>query len=178
MKLCKFTQDKLSTRKQTRLFICWATQFALHHHYNIEKFTFKGNNKLFGVYSYDVLVDHPLTKNFQSYYIPQSRYTNFGIQDIKDKTDLTIVSTHPEFGADLLISKDNKDIYINGHLEYAPNTLHTDYIRDCKKGLTISLPENYYAHDNSSNLVMRRWKPFADSFFNTFVTMVNTDKSK
>ncbi|WP_313020851.1 homoserine O-acetyltransferase/O-succinyltransferase family protein [Macrococcoides bohemicum] len=63
-------------------------------------------------------------------------------------------------------------------LEYAPNTLHTEYICDCKKGLTISLPENYYAHDNSSNLVMRRWKPFVDSFFNAFVTMVNTDKIK
>ncbi|MCG7419112.1 homoserine O-succinyltransferase [Macrococcus epidermidis] len=170
--------DWSKAQQHTRLFICWAAQFALHHYYNIEKFTFKGNKKLFGVYAYNVLVDHPLTNNFQSYYIPQSRYTNFVIQDIKDKTDLTIISTHPEFGADLLISKDNKDIYINGHLEYAPNTLHTEYIRDCKKGLTISFLENYYAHDNSSDLVIQRWKPFADSFFNAFVTILSTDKSK
>ncbi|MCU7556921.1 homoserine O-succinyltransferase [Macrococcus capreoli] len=153
-----------------RLFICWGAQFALHIEYQLEKQPFNNRQKLFGVYEYDVLEKHYLTQGFHTYHVPQSRYTYVDIQHIKQKTDLSILSSHPIYGVDLLVSKDNQDVYINGHLEYASNTLHTEYIRDCQKGINIHLPEHYYTHNNSNNLVIPRWQNFASHFFKRWIS--------
>lgn len=164
-------------QQHTRLFVCWGAQFALNHYYNVQKLPFEDNNKLFGVFQFDILTQHTLTKSVQSYYSPQSRFTNIRIEDIKKYTDLTIVSAHPKFGPDILISKDNKDVYINGHLEYSSNTLHTEFIRDCNKGLKISPPTNYYNQNDSSNLVYQSWKSFAKTFFEGFNALIKENKA-
>lgn len=167
--------DWSKQRNHARLFICWGAQFALYHLYNIKKQSFPGNRKLFGVYPYDIVSKNPLTDGFHHYFSPQSRYTNINIEDIRQKADLTILSSHPEYGADIIISSDNKDIYINGHLEYNPNTLHTEYIRDCNKGIQIALPEHYYEYNNSSNLTISHWQPFAETFFNRWIKQLMID---
>ncbi|WP_414054496.1 homoserine O-acetyltransferase/O-succinyltransferase family protein [Macrococcus equi] len=161
---------KWSKRQQHhRLFICWGAQFALYSEYHLDKTPFFNHQKLFGVYEYDILEKHALTQGYQSYHVPQSRYTNIDIHAIKQKTDLTILSSHPVYGADILVSKDNKDLYINGHLEYAANTLHTEYIRDCNKGIKIALPEHYYSYNNSNDNVISKWQPFAKTFFSRWI---------
>lgn len=164
-------------QQHNRLFICWGAQFVLHLDYQLDKVPFSNHQKMFGVYEYDVLEKHHLTQGFNTYHVPQSRYTNIDIQDIKQKTNLLILSSHPVFGADILISKDNKDLYINGNLEYASNTLHTEYIRDCNKGLDIALPKHYYAHNNSSNLVIQSWQPFAAVFFKRWTSSFRTQNN-
>ncbi|WP_414044324.1 homoserine O-acetyltransferase/O-succinyltransferase family protein [Macrococcus animalis] len=169
----KTVLDWSKNQQQTRLFICWGAQFALHHEYNLIKEPFPNLQKLFGIYEYDVLEKHYLTHGHNTYHIPQSRYTNIDLQDIKQKTDLLILSSHPIFGADILVSKDNKDIYINGHLEYSSNTLHTEYIRDCSRGINITIPKHYYKLNNTNNLVISHWQPFANQFFKRFVTLIN-----
>ena len=53
-----------------------------------------------------------------------------------------------EAGVSILKSKDNKKIFITGHIEYDKYTLKNEYERDLKKGLDIKAPENYFDGDD------------------------------
>ena len=57
-------------------------------------------------------------------------------------------------GASIIRSKDNKFIFITGHLEYDRDTLELEYKRDLDKGLKIDPPENYYVKGNKGEIKM------------------------
>ena len=42
------------------------------------------------------------------------------------------------------MSRDGKQIFVQGHPEYDRMTLNNEYHRDLNKGLNPSLPVNYY----------------------------------
>lgn len=156
----------------SRLFICWGAQYALNYFYDIDNY--KLEQKLFGIYEYDVLeADHPLLRGFNdTYQVPQSRHTSISIETIQAQTDLRITTKHPKFGPDIITTTDNLDIFLLGHLEYDRETLHQEYQRDKEAGSKIALPENYYPGDDDSKTPKFTWKSNAFLLYNNWLNEV------
>lgn len=156
----------------SRLFICWGAQYALNYFYDIDNY--KLEQKLFGIYEYDVLeADHPLLRGFNdTYQVPQSRHTSISIETIQAQKDLRITTKHPKFGPDIITTTDNLDIYLLGHLEYDRETLHQEYQRDKEAGSKIALPENYYPGDDDSKTPKFTWKSNAFLLYNNWLNEV------
>lgn len=153
----------------SRFFICWGAQFALNHYYGIEKLSLP--EKLFGVYNYKVLKpSSPYLRGFNDYYsIPESRHTTMNVEQIKKKGALEILSSNKSVGPDILASKDKRDLYIFGHLEYGRYTLDHEYKRDKAKDLPIKIPENYYPEDDSNQKPIVSWSSYAYILFGNWV---------
>lgn len=156
----------------SRLFICWGAQYALNYFYDIDNY--KLEQKLFGIYEYDVLeAEHPLLRGFNdTYQVPQSRHTSISIETIQAQKDLRITTKHPKFGPDIITTTDNLDIYLLGHLEYDRETLHQEYQRDKEAGSKIALPENYYPGDDDSKTPKFTWKSNAFLLYNNWLNEV------
>lgn len=156
----------------SRLFICWGAQYALNYFYDIDNY--KLEQKLFGIYEYDVLeAEHPLLRGFNdTYQVPQSRHTSISIETIQAQKDLRITTKHPKFGPDIITTTDNLDIFLLGHLEYDRETLHQEYQRDKEAGSKIALPENYYPGDDDSKTPKFTWKSNAFLLYNNWLNEV------
>ena len=134
------------TNVTSTIFICWGAQAALNHFYGIKKHAL--SKKLFGVYK------HVKTTSFESllkgvddsFYMPHSRHTTIYKKDIEKVSDLQVLCHSKKAGASIVKSKDNKFIFIMGHLEYDRETLKLEYERDLTKGLDIAEPDNYFVN--------------------------------
>lgn len=136
------------------IYICWAAQAALYYHYNINKI--KLDEKLFGIFPNKKLVKfEPLLNGIDdTFYIPHSRHTHIDTRDILNNDNLIALAFSHEAGVSILKSKDNKKIFITGHVEYDKYTLKNEYERDLNKGLKIHEPKNYFL-GNDVNVIWR-----------------------
>lgn len=156
----------------SRIFICWGAQYALYHNYGIENV--KLDDKLFGIFEYLVEDNaHPLLRGFNdSYKVPQSRHTTIDVQAIRATEDLEILSAHPIYGPDIIISKERHDVFLLGHLEYDRNTLGDEYQRDVSEGKKIHVPESYYPADDASQRPDFTWRSYAHLFYNNLLNEI------
>ncbi len=136
------------------MYICWGAQAALNYHYGIKKY--KLDSKLFGVYPHKKTVMYEALLNGidDLFYIPQSRHTAINDTDLLNNEDLVVLASSKEAGATIIKSKDNKKIFLFGHLEYDKYTLKNEYERDLSKGLEIDEPKNYF-FDGDVNVLWR-----------------------
>jgi len=151
------------------LYICWASQAALYHFYGIEKVPL--DKKLFGVFKHTATDKRDLLfRGFDDeFFIPHSRHTTLRKEDVEKRPEVTILSESPEAGVAILSSRGGREFYLTGHSEYAPLTLHEEYMRDVEKGLPIEMPENYYREHNAGNPPLVRWASHANLLFNNWL---------
>ena len=69
----------------------------------------------------------------------------------------------------MVMSRGGRELYITGHSEYSPGTLHDEYIRDLKKGLPIEAPVNYYTDNDPSKPPLVRWRGHANLLFTNWL---------
>src|SRR5699024_702279 len=150
--------DWAATHVFSRFYICWGAQFALNHYYNIEKIAL--TEKLFGVFDYqNVKPEHPYIRGFDDIYqVPQSRHTRIDYTALNDIPDLEILTSNSQLGPDIITSKNQRDIYIFGHLEYDRETLKKEYDRDIESMQDVDIPVNYYPNDNPSENPKFQWR--------------------
>lgn len=151
------------------IFICWSAQAALFYYYGIKKRLLK--DKLFGVFPHIKSADQhdPLLKGIDDvFYIPHSRHTTVDIDDIKREKELIVLSESEATGLSIAKSRDNKKIFITGHMEYDRDTLKKEYERDIEKGLPIQPPVNYFA-DKSCKEVNVRWTSAANLLYTNWL---------
>ncbi len=151
------------------LFICWAAQAGLYHHYNIPKYPLK--EKLSGVFAHRSLQPkNPIFRGFDDvFYVPHSRYTEVKKEDICKNDDLKILSESDEAGVHMVMARNGREFFITGHSEYSPNTLGDEYRRDLKKGLSISMPKNYFINDNPNEKPLVIWRGHANLLFSNWL---------
>ena len=146
--------DFAESNSTSTIYICWAAQASLYYHYGIKKHSL--DEKLFGIFSNKKLVKfEPLLNGVDdTFYIPHSRHTHIETKDILNNEDLIALAYSYEAGVSILKSKDNKKIFITGHIEYDKFTLKNEYERDLNKGLPINEPKNYF-FGNDVNVIWR-----------------------
>ncbi len=151
------------------MFICWASQAGLYHHYGIPKYM--RNEKMFGVFNHRVYnKTNLLIRGFDDEFLaPHSRYTEVRKEDIEKISDLEILADSDEAGIYLVASKDLKRVFVTGHSEYDPLTLKSEYDRDIAKGLDINIPKNYFPNDNPSEPPLVRWRSHASLLFSNWL---------
>jgi len=151
------------------LYICWAAQAGLYHFHGIPKYAL--NAKQFGVFRHTVTNPNiPLFRGFDNeFYVPHSRHTEIRRDDILKVPALSILSESEEAGVYIVMSRGGREIYITGHSEYAPETLHTEYLRDLEKKLPITVPINYYADNNPQKEIKVRWRAHAHLMFKNWL---------
>ncbi|MFK7693669.1 homoserine O-succinyltransferase [Paenibacillus sp. HJGM_3] len=161
--------DWCNTNVTSTLYICWASQAGLYHHFGIPKYGL--NSKVFGVFPHTSTLKHvKLLRGFDEvFYVPQSRHTEVRREDIERIDDLEILSESEDSGVYIAATKDGKHIFVTGHSEYDPLTLKWEYDRDVAKGLEIDVPKNYYPKDDPSRTPMCTWRAHANLLFSNWL---------
>lgn len=160
-KIFDFADKKVTST----IFICWGAQAALYYYYGINKQLLP--EKLFGIFPHKKMLEQrdPLLKGIDDvFYVPHSRHTTVDINDVKKIDDLIILSESEYTGLSIAKSKDNKRIFLTGHMEYDRNTLKGEYERDLAKGINIKPPFNYFTDDTHTSVNVC-WTSAANLFY-------------
>ncbi len=166
--LCKI-MDYAKSNVYCTLYICWGAMAGLYHLYGIDKQLVK--DKLSGIY-YSRLLDgkEPLVRGFDDYFpVPTSRYAVNKVGDIKRNENLVLLAESKETGATLVKSRDNRSVFMTGHVEYDADTLAKEYFRDIDKGMKIDMPLNYFTDNDPLKPVVSKWRSTAHLFFSNWL---------
>jgi homoserine O-succinyltransferase len=90
--------DWADTHVTSSMYICWASQAGLYHHYGIPKYMME--EKMFGVFKHRAYSKtNLLTRGFDDVFLaPHSRYTEVRKEDIEKVSDLEILADSEEAG--------------------------------------------------------------------------------
>lgn len=151
------------------MYICWAAQAGLYHHYGVKKYSV--SEKISGVFSHAVNAPKaPLVRGFDDrFYAPHSRHTEIRHEDIKDNDDLCVLAESEVAGIYIVTNRNGRRVFVTGHAEYDPMTLRDEYLRDCKKGLNVPIPRNYFPEDDPTQNPIIRWRSHAHLLFSNWL---------
>jgi homoserine O-succinyltransferase len=116
--------------------------------------------KLSGMYQCMPATEHPLLSEFpDQWLVPHSRHNNVDETELRDK-GYTVLSHAPRLGADTFVkqARDSLFLFLQGHPEYAPDSLFREYRRDVRRFLAgerdayPEMPENYFDHKTARKL--------------------------
>lgn len=162
--------DFTRTNVTSSVFVCWGAMAALNHFYGIPKRMLK--EKLFGVYAHKRVPSdkpEPLMRGISDeFHMPHSRYATVSKRDILKCDALKILATSKKAGPAIIASKDNKEIFVLGHMEYDRDTLKKEYERDLQKGLDIQKPFCYFA-DSKCTKINMNWSSTSNLFYNNWL---------
>ena len=115
--LCKI-MDYARQNVYSTLYLCWGCFAGLYHHYGVPKHALE--RKMSGIFMNERAVEgDPLLRGFDDTFpIPQSRHTTLVKEDLIKHPELVILAESAEAGVTILKSKDNREIFMTGHLEY------------------------------------------------------------
>ncbi|BAM47807.1 homoserine O-acetyltransferase MetA [Amphibacillus xylanus] len=157
------------THVTSSLYICWGAQAALYYHYGINKF--ERDKKISGIYVQRLI--NPTNKLVRGlndvFRVPHSRYTDSDYQAIAQHHDLTILDESDEAGPLLIVSNDEKNVMITGHIEYDADSLLREYERDLAKGITIHPPHNYFPNNDPNQAPINYWRSEAYLIFSNWL---------
>jgi len=165
----KMIFDWARTHVTSTLYICWAAQAALYHFYGVKKVPL--DRKLFGVFKHTAVdKKHPLFRGFDDeFYIPHSRHTTIADDDLAGIEEVAILSQSEEAGTAIVASRGGREFYLTGHSEYAPCTLHEEYLRDVEASAPIDMPRHYYPDNDPTKPPIVRWASHANLLFNNWL---------
>lgn len=157
------------THVTSTMHLCWGAQAGLYYHYGIPKYRRK--DKLSGIYLHKALDKKvPLLRSFDDYfYCPHSRYTEVREADIVKCPQLKVLAKSKEAGVFLVMSRDGRQIFIQGHPEYDRMTLNNEYHRDLNKGLNPAIPCNYYENNDPFSVPPLMWRNMADTLYTNWL---------
>lgn len=165
----KEIMDWTKTNVTSTLHICWGAQAGLYYHYGVKKNHV--DKKVSGVFWHKVLNRKiPLVRGFDDVFLaPHSRHTESSHDDIAKCDDLMILATSDEVGDLLVSTKDGKQIFVLGHLEYDRLTLDAEYKRDLGKGMNPDLPANYYNENNMDERPNLTWRATSNCMYSNWL---------
>ena len=157
------------THVTSTLYICWAAQAGLYYHYGVPKYPL--DKKMFGIFRQHVYdAQLPIFRGFDdTFMMPQSRHTEVRLQDILANPQLKLIADSDENGVSIVMARGGREFFIMGHLEYAPNTLDTEYRRDLGVRSDVEMPRNYYLGDDPSKPPVVTWRAHANLFYSNWI---------
>lgn len=151
------------------LYLCWAAQAGLYHHYGLQKRLL--DHKMFGIFWHRVLNRKvPLVRGFDDLFLaPHSRHTEVPMEEIRKVKEITVLAESDEAGLFLAMADNGRKIFVMGHPEYDRVTLDGEYKRDLGKGLPIDVPKNYYKENDPQNRPMLMWRSHANNLYTNWL---------
>ena len=151
------------------LHICWGAQAALYGLFGIPKYDLR--EKMFGIFEQKIEISSlPIFKGFSNtFFMPHSRHTEIRRSDISPCKALEIVASSPVAGVSVVQTKDWRQLFVTGHLEYMPGRLAFEYRRDLKKHLPIHIPYNYFENDDPNGAIIDSWRNDARRFYKNWL---------
>lgn len=161
--------DWARTHVTSTLYICWAAQAGLYHHYGVPKYPLP--EKMFGIFPQTPLEPTlPIFRGFDDvFYMPHSRHTELHREDILAVPELTLIVESEQSGVGMVMARGGREIFITGHSEYSPYTLDTEYKRDLDKGLPIQMPRNYYRGNDPTQPPLVTWRAHGNLLFQNWL---------
>ena len=155
-----------STKNVTStLFSCWGVAAALKAFYDVD-IIFR-QDKLSGIYDIELSskID-TLTRGFDDVFkAPISRYCDFPLDVISEKTDINVLASPREVGLYLGVSGNGKQVYVSGHPEYDVDTLDQEYHRDLAANKSPNIPINYYPDNDPNKAPLCSWRGHSSLLF-------------
>ena len=74
-----------------------------------------------------------------------------------------------EVGDLLVMTRDGRQIFVLGHLEYDRMTLDKEYRRDVGKGLNPQIPDNYYPDNNPDVRPDLTWRATSNCLYSNWL---------
>lgn len=166
--LCEI-MDYAKENVYSTLYVCWGSFAGLYHHYGIKKYGLE--RKMSGIFMNERCVEgEPLMRGFDDTFpIPQSRHTTLHKEDVLACKDLVILAESAEAGVTIIKSKDNREIFMTGHLEYDTLTLAQEFYRDIDKGMKVPLPKNYFPMNIANRMPTSYWRATAHLFYSNWL---------
>ena len=152
------------------LYICWAAQAGLYHHYGVPKHNL--DRKMFGIFKHHITTETflPIFRGFDDMFrMPHSRHTEVRREDIVKHKELSIIAESYESGVGIVMAREGREFFITGHMEYNPDTLDKEYKRDMGKRDDVDMPQNYYRNDNPDDGPQVRWRAHANLLFQNWI---------
>ncbi|MCL4408780.1 MAG: homoserine O-succinyltransferase [Gammaproteobacteria bacterium] len=142
---------------QSTLYLCWAANAALYHHYNIPRK--QKARKISGVYGHRLVRPHPLVQDLISgVQFPHSRHAEARQQQLFAHNEIQVLMQAPNAGAFLAVDDLRRRAFIFGHPEYEADTLYKEFRRDFDKGLSPQPPEYYFLDEDGKELPTAFWQ--------------------
>ena len=155
-----------STKNVTStLFSCWGVAAALKAFYDVD-IIFR-QDKLSGIYEIELSskID-TLTRGFDDVFkAPISRYCDFPLDVISEKTEINVLASSREVGLYLGVSGNGKQVYVSGHPEYDVDTLDQEYHRDLAANKSPNIPINYYPNNDPNKAPLCSWRGHSSLLF-------------
>ena len=155
-----------STKNVTStLFSCWGVAAALKAFYDVD-IIFR-QDKLSGIYEIELSskID-TLTRGFDDVFkAPISRYCDFPLDVISEKTEINVLASSREVGLYLGVSGNGKQVYVSGHPEYDVDTLEQEYHRDLAANKSPNIPINYYPDNDPNKAPLCSWRGHSSLLF-------------
>lgn len=158
------------THVTSTLYICWAAQAGLYHHYGVPKHDL--DRKMFGIFKHHITTNTilPIFRGFDDMFrMPHSRHTEVRREDIIKHKELSIIAESYESGIGIVMAREGREFFITGHMEYNPDTLDKEYKRDMGKRDDVDMPQNYYRNDNPEEGPQVRWRAHANLLFQNWI---------
>ena len=112
----------------------------------------------------------PIFRGFDDVFMmPHRRQTEIHSEDILANPELTMIANSPDCGVSMVMARNGREFFITRHLEYAPNTLDTEYRRDRGIRDDVELPKNYYRDDNPDNSPVVTWRAHANLLYSNWI---------
>ncbi len=161
--------DWARTHVTSTLYICWAAQAGLYHHYGIPKYSLP--KKMFGIFDQRALDPQlPIFRGFDDVFrMPQSRHTEVRKEDIERVEGLRIIAESDESGVGVVMARGGREFFITGHLEYAANTLDNEYKRDRGVRADVGMPLNYYRDNNPDMPPVVTWRSAGNLLYSNWI---------
>ena len=157
------------THVYSTLYICWAAQAGLYYHFGVPKYPLE--QKMFGIFpQYTLDPQLPIFRGFDDVFqMPHSRHTEIHREDILANPDLKLIVESPDSGVSIVMAREGREFFITGHLEYAPNTLDTEYRRDKDIRDDVDLPKHYYLDDDPAKGPLVTWRAHANLLYANWI---------
>lgn len=161
--------DWTQTHVHSSFNICWGAQAAVHHFHGMPKYDLP--QKAFGVYRHRNLSpsSHYLRGISDDFSIPVSRWTEVRRQDIPATSGMTVLMESDEAGLCLLDDPAHRALHMFNHIEYDSSSLGEEYFRDRNANVPVTMPRNYFPHDDPERQPENRWRSHAHLLFGNWI---------
>jgi len=164
--------DWTQTHVQSTFGVCWGGMAMINYFHGVKKHML--DHKAFGCFDHRALdPTSPYLRGFSdACLVPVSRWTEVRQEEIGATPGLTTLLGSDELGPCLVEDAAHRALYIFNHFEYDSDTLKQEYDRDVAGGDAITVPRNYFPHDDPTQPPQNRWRSHAHLLYGNWINQI------